>query len=194
MRIGVFGGSFDPVHNGHLRIAIEALEQLKLDKVLIEVARQAPLKNAQAVASFEARRSWVEAASGSCDQICLGEVEAGLPTPNFTVNTLEAYAHQSDDIHLIIGADQLRSFSQWREPNRILELARLAVAPRLGTTVSEALRDVPPNWSDRICSIEMDRLDISSTMIRAKLKRGESIAHLVPDAILESLTAELNYK
>ena len=174
-RIGILGGTFDPPHIGHLVAAQDALECLGLDRLVVVPAGRPPHR--EAVLDPVTRLELVRLAFDGDDRILVSDVELEREGPSWTVDTLEWVRQELDTeaLFLIVGADQLRSFSDWREPERILQLARLAVMTRPGEEIKET--DVPHEV------IEVTRVDLSSTRIRRRLEEGRSIRYMVPERL-----------
>jgi nicotinate-nucleotide adenylyltransferase len=174
MRIGVFGGTFDPVHVGHLAIALAALESAKLERVLFVPARRSPLKGREPAASANDRLAMLEAATKSEPRFAVSRVELDREGPSFTVDTLEALKGQGE-LHLILGSDALAELDRWRAPDRIRALAKILVARRPGAP--------EPPTSDGVLTFDAPRLDLSSRELRARAARGLSLRYLVPDDV-----------
>ncbi len=156
-RVGVFGGTFDPVHVGHLAIALAALESVPLDRVLFVPARRSPLKDRDPLASVADRVTMLEAAIA-------GE-------PRFVLSRGELF--------LILGSDALADLARWRAPDRIRELATILVAARPGAPEPDPMQGAR--------AFDAPRLDISSRELRARAARGMSLRYLVPDAVWEHI-------
>lgn len=174
MRIGVFGGTFDPVHVGHLAIALAALESAKLDQVVFVPARRSPLKDREPAASADDRLAMLEAATKSEPRFAVSRVELEREGPSFTVDTLEALKGQGE-LHLILGSDALSELARWKSPDRIRELAKILVARRPGAP--------EPVSSDGVIAFDAPRLDLASRELRARAARGLSLRYLVPDDV-----------
>jgi nicotinate-nucleotide adenylyltransferase len=189
-RIGVFGGSFDPVHEGHVRAAEDARGALGLDRVLLVPARSQPLKGGHASAGH--RLAMVRLAVEGRDGIEASGVEVGRPGTSYTVDTVRELSGAFGagvELYLLIGTDAVRDLPDWRDVPGIFSCARPAVLERPG--------DGPVDWDDlagrlpegladelRDSAISLKRpLDISSTEIRRRLAAGESISGLVPAAV-----------
>ena len=177
-RIGVFGGTFDPVHVGHLAIALAALESVPLDRVLFVPARRSPLKDRDPVASVADRVAMLQAAIAGEPRFALSRVELERDGVSYTVDTLEALKPQGE-LFLILGSDALADLARWRTPDRIRELATILVAARPGAP--------EPDPVHRARAFEAPRLDISSRELRARAARGLSLRYLVPDAVWEHI-------
>ena len=157
MRIGLFGGSFDPVHQGHLVAAQQALGQACLDELWFLPAASPPHKAGQSRVPFQARLDMLNLALAGHPRMRVNTLESELPTPNFTVNTLRELArrHPEHTWSFLLGGDMLADLPTWREPVALVEMADLVVRPRL---------------------------EISSRWIRGQVRSGGSIRYLMPRA------------
>ena len=181
MRLGVLGGTFDPPHTGHLVLAEHAREQLGLGKVLWVPAGEPWRKPDRRVTPGEQRAEMVALAIEGNEAFELSRLEIERAGPSYSVETLEALRAQypDDELVFIIGRDALLDLPDWRRPERLVELATLAVAPRAGRDVVDA----PPGLDARIEQIDMPRIDISATDLRSRAAEGRSLRYLVPDAV-----------
>ena len=177
-RIGVFGGTFDPVHVGHLAIALAALESVPLDRVLFVPARRSPLKDRDPQASVADRVTMLQAAIAGEPRFALSRVELDRDGVSYTVDTLEAL-RMDGELFLILGSDALAHLARWRSPDRIRELSTILVASRPGAP--------EPDPMHRARAFDAPRLDISSRELRARAARGMSLRYLVPDAVWEHI-------
>jgi len=183
MRIGLLGGSFDPVHVGHLVMAEQALWQAGLDEVWFLPTAAAPHKPEKAQASFQARLDMLQLATAGHERLKVDSIEHELPTPNYTVNTLMALdaKHPGNQWFFILGGDMLIDLPRWREPAKLVEMAGLVVMPRPGS-------DVPPldelkqklGSQVRLLALEGPLLEVSSRWLRSTLAAGGSIRYLLP--------------
>ena len=197
-RLGVLGGTFDPIHIGHLAAAEEAREALGLERVLFVPAGDPPHKPAGAASPAEHRVEMVRMAIA--DNACfeLSRVEVDRAGPSYTVDTLGALAaaHPRIEWTLILSAESVRGLPTWHEPARLFELARIAVVPR-------AALDAPddawfearfPGASARVDRLTAPRLRLSATEIRARVAAGRSIRYLVPDAAIRYIGDHALYR
>lgn len=188
----MLGGTFDPPHIGHLIVACEALWQLALDEVRLVPARTPPHKPGVTIAPVERRAAWLEQAVAGRPGLVVSRIELDREGPSFTADTLAAMAAAEPGVALwfILGADQLEGFPGWREPRRILALARLGVVAR-GPTDGGALRAladrVAPGRADLV---DMPAIDVSATLVRARMAAGEPVGHLLPPAVEAALVRE----
>ncbi|HKY50933.1 MAG TPA: nicotinate-nucleotide adenylyltransferase [Candidatus Limnocylindria bacterium] len=185
LRVGVFGGTFDPVHVGHLGIALAALESVPLDRVLFIPARRSPLKDRDPVASVADRVTMLERAIANEPRFALSRVELDRDGVSYTVDTLEALRGEGE-LFLILGGDALADLARWRRPDRIRELATILVAERPGAPETD------PTYGAR--PFDAPKLDISSRELRARVARGRSLRYLVPDAVWEHITKRGLYR
>ncbi|HEY8164478.1 MAG TPA: nicotinate-nucleotide adenylyltransferase [Gemmatimonadaceae bacterium] len=197
MRLGIFGGTFDPPHVGHLLVAIDAYEALSLDRMLVIPAAAQPLKGASpAVASAEHRLEMVRRAFRDDSRFEVSDTEIERRGLSYTVDTLEEIAaqRQGDELTLLLGRDAISSFDRWKSPDRILQLARLAVIERAGMKKEE--RDAYEGVIERTGAtmVTTRRVDVSSTEIRRRLKEGLSIRGFVVDSVDAYIAAEKLYK
>lgn len=186
MRLGVFGGTFDPPHLGHLVLADRAREDLGLERLLWVSAGSPWRKAGRTVSPSGDRVAMVRLAIGEHDGFELSTLEVERHGPSYSVETLETLRGEQPDARLffIIGLDTLRDLPNWREPQRLLELATPAVAARGGEQLTRAeLEALSPGLADRAAWIDMPRLDISGTELRRRAAEGRTLRYLVPDAV-----------
>ena len=188
VRLGIFGGTFDPVHVGHLAIARAALEAGPLDRVLFVPARRSPLKERGPFASEADRLAMLETAIADEPRFSLSHAELEREGPSYTVDTIERLAGE-DELFLILGSDALADFGRWKDPDRIAHLATLLVADRPGAPVPPAGHLVR-----QVRVFDAPRLDISSRELRARAARGRSLRYLVPEAAWRHIEARGLYR
>ena len=187
MRIGILGGTFNPPHIGHLVCAQEAYLQLELERVLLIPARIPPHKPVLDEPGIEHRLEMCRLAiAGDEQRFDVSDVEVRRDGVSYTVDTLEElHAHQPEsELFLIVGGDVALEFGSWREPERVLSLATLAVAERPGTTrtaVEGALNQLA--GGERTRFLDMPGIEISSTLLRRRARSAEPTRYLVPDAV-----------
>ncbi|HCU13350.1 MAG TPA: nicotinate (nicotinamide) nucleotide adenylyltransferase [Gemmatimonadetes bacterium] len=181
MRIGVFGGTFDPPHVGHLLMATDAREALKLDRLIFVPAGAQPFKvDTPPVASALDRLEMVRLAVADDANYVVDDAEINRKGLSFTVDTLEHLSERNPaaQLFLLLGEDVLASFEQWRNPARIRELATLAVVRR--TAASGSLVDP---IAAGVLTVSARRVDVSSTEIRERRRAGKSIKGFVPESV-----------
>lgn len=188
MRIGILGGTFNPPHIGHLICAQEAWLQLGLDRVLLVPAFRPPHKQVEDEPGPRHRLALCRRAVAGDPRLAVSTVEMDRPGLSYTVDTLEELHSSAPDseLFLIVGGDVAAGLPGWHEPERVLSLARPAVAKRRGTsrsTVDEALTSLP--GGERTEFFRMPRVGISSTMVRRRVRAGQPIRYLVPEAVAE---------
>jgi len=178
VRVGVFGGSFDPPHVGHLLLASDAAEALALDRLVWVPAAVQPLKGGRTAAPADVRLEMVEAAVAGDPRFAVSAIEIERGGLSYTVDTLAdfAAAYPTAARFLVIGMDSLATFDRWREPERIMALAEVAVMQRASDAPPPA---VPPG----VRVVTARRVDVSSTEVRARVREGRSIRGFVPDAV-----------
>jgi nicotinate-nucleotide adenylyltransferase len=183
-RLGILGGTFDPIHHGHLLAAEEACHQLALDKVLFVPAGVPPHKPAHPISPASHRVRMVELAIAGKPHFALSRVDVDRPDPCYTVDTLELLrAEWGNDprFFFIEGADSLSDIACWYQPRRLIELCELAVAKRPGFEIDMgSLEKRLPGLTGRLHWVKMPLLEISSSDLRARVRAGRSISYLVP--------------
>jgi nicotinate-nucleotide adenylyltransferase len=187
-RVGVMGGTFDPIHVGHMILAEQARDQLGLERVVFVPAGQPWRKAGRQVAPVADRVAMVRAALADDPYFELSLIESERSGPSYTVETLAALKKTlgaEADLHFIVGSDALADLPYWREPSHLVALARLAVAARPGWHIPdpEALERAVPGITGRIDIVTMPQIDISSTDIRRRVAEGRSLRFLVPAAV-----------
>ena len=198
MRLGILGGTFDPVHLGHLILAEAAAEHLALDQVLFVPAGLQPLKQGRPTAPAEHRVHMVELAIADNPRFALSRVDVDHAGPSYTVDTLDRLRAAWGPIAqfwFIVGLDSLATLRAWRDPAGILTRARLAVAPRAGVAVDlPALTAALPVLPDRLDHIPAPLIEISASDLRARAAAGRSLRYLVPDAVAAYIAAAGLYR
>ena len=186
MKIGLFFGSFNPIHTGHLIIANLMVEGSDLQKVWFVVSPQNPLKPAKGLLHEFDRYDMVRAAVYENYKLEVSDVEFHLPKPSYTIHTLVHLQekHPEKQFRVIMGEDNLANFTRWKNYRQILDHYGLYVYPRPGTQLSE-LRSHP-----NVTIVEAPLLDISATFIRERIRKGQSVRYLVPDAVEEMIRAK----
>jgi nicotinate-nucleotide adenylyltransferase len=197
LRIGVMGGTFDPIHNGHLILAEQALSELKLDKVLFITASNPPHKFNLVITDANIRYKMAEAAIGGNPNFELSDLEMKRSGASYTVDTLiELKRDYKDNVELflLMGADEAAMFSSWKDPEIICTLAKVVVANRPGFTVEDAIISMPASITDKIIKLQIPGIDISSTQLRLMVKLSKAIKYLVPLKVEELIISEGLYK
>jgi nicotinate-nucleotide adenylyltransferase len=181
-RVGVLGGTFDPVHNGHIAAAVDTRAALGLDQVLMVVAGDPWQKRGEVVASTEDRLALVAAAVEGIDGVEPSAIEVELGGPSITYDTLVALSAPERELYLVLGADAVRNMPTWRKLEETRDLATLVIIERAGDAHAEAPL---PGWP--VERVTIPRLDISSSDLRARLADGRPIHGLVPPAVVRAI-------
>ena len=188
MRVGLMGGTMDPIHLGHLLVAEEARLTLELEEVLFIPTGQPWMKSEITIASGHHRLSMVRLAIASNPFFRASGIEVDRPGPSYTVDTLEemkAGGHRDDDLYFILGIDLLEDLHKWKTPRRMLELCSLVVAPRVGYNGREVSRldSLSPMASAGAVFLEGPAIGVSATEIRRRAAKRCSIRYMVPEAV-----------
>lgn len=184
MRVGIFGGTFDPIHIGHLILAESCREACGLDRVLFVVAGEPPHKGKPRT-SAKHRLEMVELAIAGHEAFEASEIELARPGPHYSFETLEGLTAEkpADELFFLIGADSLADLPGWRKPERICELASLVVVNRPGTPVEVLHAFTPPEGSKPFHHVTMPDVGVASRDIRRRVSEGRSVRYLVPRAV-----------
>jgi nicotinate-nucleotide adenylyltransferase len=190
-RTGVFGGTFDPPHLGHLIVAQDVAEALELDRLLMVPAAAPPLNSDAEPAPAELRALMLAGALGDDPRLEMSRIELDRGGLSYTVDTLTSLAadHPEDELFLAIGVDQLRAFSTWRAPAEIARLARIVVMAREGAEPDGEGAGVGMAYE----TVAVTRVDVSSTEIRRRVREGRSIRYWVPEAVRRIIDDERLY-
>lgn len=185
MRLGILGGTFDPPHIGHLILGECAREQLELDRVLFIPAAVQWRKAGRAISDAQHRLEMVRLAIADNPAFHLSTIEIDRGGPSYTADTLEELSvrHPEASLHFIVGQDALEDLPNWRRPQRILQLAWIAVAARDGVPGPEREAPPLPGLRERLLRIDMPLIEVSATGIRERVGYGRSIRYLVPPAV-----------
>jgi nicotinate-nucleotide adenylyltransferase len=195
--IGVLGSAFNPPHLGHLALAQEAAWQLGLDEVVLVPTGHAPHKRIADDPGGEVRMEMTRLAAADDARFSVSSLEVDREGPSYTYETLEALAEERGDTELVfvMGADAAVALESWRNPERVVELAGLAVARRAGVTDAEvmaAMRSL--GCEDRATMLEMPQFGISSSAVRERAKQGRPLRYLVPEPVAELIEARGIYR
>jgi nicotinate-nucleotide adenylyltransferase len=182
MKLGVFGGTFDPVHAGHVVVATETRAQLGLDRVLLVVAGDPWQKRGRVVASAADRFGLATTAVEHLDGIEASAIEIERGEASVTADTLEALSAPGRELYLVLGADAVANMPTWRRLDETRHLATIVVVERAGDVHSE-----PPGPGWRVERVSIPRLDISSTDLRERLRDGRPIDGLVPPDVVHEI-------
>lgn len=196
--VGVFGGTFDPIHYAHLALAEEAAQTLGLERVLFAPAGRPPHKPDRTITPGEDRLAMVELAIAGNLRFVVDRQELDRDGPSYTLDTLLALRGgddgsvkrggrspgQAPELTLILSSEAFADLPSWHEPRRILELARIAVAPREGYPDARAVLDQEfPDLAGRVVFLDGPRMRLSASELRERAAAGRSLRYLVPDAV-----------
>ncbi|UJA21945.1 nicotinate (nicotinamide) nucleotide adenylyltransferase [Thermoleophilia bacterium SCSIO 60948] len=193
----MLGGAFNPPHIGHLVLAREAVEVLGLDRVLLVPYGEAPHRSIEPEPGPEVRLEMVELAVAGDELLEASPIEVERSGPSFTFRTLELLSDErpGDELTFLLGADAAAGLESWREPGRIVELARLGVAVRPGTVIDDAEAALERLGAAQDATvIAMPEIGVSSTGIRRRLAQGRSIRYLVRDEVGELIARRRIYE
>jgi nicotinate-nucleotide adenylyltransferase len=182
MRIGIYGGTFDPIHFGHLLLAESCRDACRLDQVIFVPARVSPHKLDVVMAPVRARLEMLELALAGFPEFRVSRVEVDREGPSFTVDTLRHFRTEvpDDELFLLMGADSVTDFPRWREPQQILELATLVVVNRARAVPDlSALADLDTTGRPPL-SVSMPGVDFSASDIRRRVQEGRSVRFQLP--------------
>lgn len=187
--VGIFGGTFDPPHLGHLIVAADVCIALRLDRLLFIPAAVPPHKHSLVEASAQQRLEMVRTAIRGDARFEVDDLELRRPGPSFTVDTLRVLRARFPEsrLYFLIGADALREIRTWKEPTEVARLARLVVFARGG-------QEIEPMEGITVHSVPVTRVDISATEIRRRVRAGIPIRYLVPEAVGAIIEREKLYR
>ena len=190
MHVGIFGGTFDPPHTGHLIAAQDACEALSLERFIFVPAADPPHKTGTAVSPAALRLEMLGAAVAGNPAFEISTAELDRAGPSYSVDTLRLLStrYPGATLHLLIGVDQVREFRTWHKWEEILELAQIAMLTRSGA------EEPGPEAPFVRHVVKVTRIDVSSTLIRGRVAAGKSIRYLVPDAVEEIIAREGLYR
>ena len=201
MRLGLFGGSFDPVHLGHLQLAQSCQQQARLDEVWFVPAATQPFKHQGPAATDQQRLAMLRLATQDEPTWQVSQIELDRGGVSYTADTLRSVHQQrpDDELFFMMGADSLRDFASWREPQEILRLATPLVVARAGEPLPDfdALESIcPPERVEQIrqAKVDMPAMDIASSTIRQRIATGQDVSQLLPESVSEYLQREQLYR
>ena len=188
VRLGVFGGTFDPPHIGHVSIARGLQESGALDEILWIPAGVPPHKPAHRPAASQLRMEMVQAARAGCAHQRISDMEVLREGPSYTVDTLRALGWEWPEatLVLIMGSDQFAELADWHEAEEVVRLAEVCVWPRGGAELTSVLPPLSVVWS----TADVPPVDVSSSGVRKRVREGRPHRHLVPDAVAEIIDRE----
>lgn len=189
-KVGIMGGTFDPIHNGHLVIAQAALDTMNLDEVLFIPSGTPYLKDLTTVLSKKKRVSMTGLAIEDNPKFALSTIEIDREGNSYSYETLEELKKQNPDVeyYFILGADSLLYLEKWKNPDRLMASCTLLTAVRDDcdeVKIQDAIKYLQDQYNAKIVLLPTPRLDISSTMIRKRVQEGKSIRYMVPDSVVD---------
>lgn len=196
-KVGLIGGSFDPIHLAHLYIAEEAKKTLKLDKLIFIPVGSQPLKIHNKVTKASLRFSMVKSAIRGKDGFTVSDYEIQKKGLSYTYETLEYFKRENEELYFITGADCLIDLEKWREVERIFKLCILVVFTRPGYNNKELIKQkeyLEEKYDGEIILLELGGLNISSTEIREKIRKRESVITLIPKEVFDIIEKNGLYK
>lgn len=198
MRLGLYGGTFDPPHLGHLILAGEAADQLALDRVLWVLTPNPPHKKGRAISSLEIRLEMLQAAIAGLPNHQFSDIEMCRSGPHYALDTVLELKHQfpKDEIIYLIGGDSLRDLPTWYQPNRLLQIVDgLGVMRRPGARINlAALRNELPGIMEKLLWVEAPLIQISGSLIRKRIHEGKEFRFFVPQAVFSIIQAKGLYR
>jgi nicotinate-nucleotide adenylyltransferase len=196
-RTAVLGGSFNPIHYGHLVLADEILEALALDRVLFVPAGVPPHKPAAQLAPAQDRYVMVELAVAGHPQFSVSDVELRRAGPSYTVDTLESLRIPREGLFLVLGSETFLDLLTWRAPRRLAELAQIVVVPRVGSAfdpAGAAFRKVVHEIGHEPQIVHASSLPISASDLRRRVREGRSLAFRLPEPVVAYIAAKRLYR
>lgn len=198
MRLGIYGGTFDPVHYGHLLLAEQCREACHLDEVWFMPTGAPPHKQGVEIAPSKSRREMLEISVAGMPQFKVSTLELDRPGPHFTVETLSEirHKHPEDDLFLLVGRDSLAEFATWMEPEKIAELAVIVAANRGRGAIdmSKVTETLGAAIASRVQLVAMPGIDISASDLRQRIADGRSIRFQTPRAVEQYIAAHRLYR
>ncbi len=186
-RVGILGGTFDPIHIGHLILAEEAWFQLQLDRVYLAPAGDPPHKAGRQLAPVRDRLFMAELATADIDYIIVSSIDADRPGPHYTsdmVRLLQAEAGPNTELYFLMGMDSLRDLPTWHEAAWLVEHARLVALSRHDVKLNwDALEAALPGVRNRVIILDMPELEIASHVIQQRVRNGQPIRHMIPRSV-----------
>lgn len=190
-KIGIFGGSFNPIHVGHALIANYIVENSDLDSLWLMVSPLNPLKEGSTMASDYHRLRMTELVTRRMERVITSAFEYDLPKPSYTIDTLNALQAKfpKDEFYLVIGADNWCLFDRWKAGDEIISKYHILIYPRRGYDIV-----IPEQYRDRVAVVDAPLIEISSTQVRERLSQLKSISFYVPESVEKYIIDNMLYK
>lgn len=191
MNIGIFSGSFNPIHVGHVILANYIVEFTEIDEIWFLVSPQNPLKSAEELSDQGSRLEMTKLALQKYAKFKVSDFEFSMPKPSYTIDTLRALREKypEDTFSLIIGADNWNVFESWREYDKIWEEFALKVYPRLGSRIT-----IPNKLKHKVEALDSPIVEMSSTFIRESIAEGKNVSAFLPEGVYEYIVEKGLYK
>lgn len=179
--IGLLGGSFDPVHKGHLEIAQSFLDSSYIEKLYVILSPDPPHKGGQDITDFKHRYNMLKTALDGIDNLSISDIEKELPKPSYTINTVSYFSNKfpEQELYLCIGEDSYVEFTSWHKWEEIINTCTLLVAQRPDSSKN----NVPAKLKSNARFVEHDAVDISSSNIREQISLGKEVEDLLPEGV-----------
>ena len=189
-KIGIFGGSFNPIHVGHALIASYIVENSELDSLWLMVSPLNPLKEGSSMASDYHRLRMTELVTRRMERVITSAFEFDLPKPSYTIDTLNALQAKfpNDELYLVIGADNWCLFDRWKAGDEIISKYHILIYPRRGYDIV-----IPEQYSDRVAVVDAQLIEISSTQVRERISKHKSISFYVPESVEKYIIDNMLY-
>lgn len=191
MNIGIFSGSFNPIHIGHLILGNYVTEFTDIDEVWFLVSPHNPLKNRDELADENVRLEMADLALKSYPKMKASNFEFSLPQPSYTINTLESLktSYPDHNFTLIIGSDNWHHFEEWKDYEKIIEKYSIMIYPRLGSRIS-----ISPKLKNKVLALDSPIIDISSTFVRDSISEGKDVRSFLPELIFDYILKNKLYQ
>lgn len=191
-RVGLFGGTFNPIHNAHLKVAKQALAQMDLAKVIFIPSKIPPHKDAEGIPPADRRYEMVKLAIQGEENFEVSDVEIKRSGPSYTVDTIEQMKDKYERVAFIVGADNLLKIDTWKQPEKLLDSCPFIVAPRHGQGAEDLQKGIFEGKDIRF--LDMEEIDLSSTKIRKSFQNDAAVDGLVPEPVRRYIEKEGLYR
>jgi len=193
-KIGIMGGTFNPIHSAHLAIAEQAMDEFGLEKIMFLPNNIPPHKECDNSVSSTFRIEMVKAAIEDNDRFFLSLYEIEKGGFSYTVDTLRHFSNEYDDIYFIIGGDSVRDFPKWYKPDEISKLCTFIAYPRENLDFKAHAQQIRDLYGAKVLELDAPRLDISSSDIRLRLKQNKTVRYLVPEKVFKIIEENKLYE